>query len=143
MTSGIIVGYGVIAPSLTGNFAAFSLTCAIAVFIGLKIALPPLDPEDDWVQLGARKKRAKANQALQATGQVYSPVAEQPKKTVPVPPLQPATVHARHGSFMDHIWNLRPGHHLHHRRVTTPGKRKRLHHVTLRHADTIQGISKN
>ena len=38
---------------LLGSFSAFSMTLCFALYIGLQIALPPVDEEDDWVPVRA------------------------------------------------------------------------------------------
>ena len=44
---------------LLGSFSAFSMTLCLAVYIGLQIALPPVDEEDDWVPCFSNKTKSK------------------------------------------------------------------------------------
>ena len=54
VTASIITGSCILFPSLVGSIAALTLTSALSIFIGLKVALPPINPEDDWVPIHAR-----------------------------------------------------------------------------------------
>ena len=51
-TAAILVAGCALFP-LLGSFSAFSMTLCLALYIGLQIALPPVDAEDDWVPVRA------------------------------------------------------------------------------------------
>ena len=57
LTTAIIGGSCLLFPALIGDLGALVLTSSLAVIVGLQVALPPLDPEDDWVRIGQRPER--------------------------------------------------------------------------------------
>ena len=52
-TTAFILATGCTLFPLLGSFSAFSMTLCLALYIGLQIALPPVDEEDDWVPVSA------------------------------------------------------------------------------------------
>jgi hypothetical protein len=81
-------------PALSGSFAAMSLTCFFSGFIGLKIALPPICPEDDWVSIGNHKHRDPEVEASRAAVRPAS-ASDSIKSALkrPHPPLEVLPVH--------------------------------------------------
>jgi hypothetical protein len=94
---------------LTSSFAALGLTGCLSLFIGLNIALPPLNPEEDWVPIRASMEEP-VEEAEPAT-KAAAKVDEKPSRTEPVPSLEVLPVHLRraHG-VPTGSWHLkRPG----------------------------------
>jgi hypothetical protein len=94
LTATIIGGSCILFPALTGSFTAMSLTCALAGIIGLSVALPPLDPEDDWVPFGKHtydyEKNVEQVETVEkkpASKPVEQPATKRPGKTVLLPPI--------------------------------------------------------
>jgi hypothetical protein len=67
VTAGIIASSCILFPAIVGNLAALILTSALSIFIGLKIALPPLNPEDDWVPIHDRVQKEEKASSKPAT----------------------------------------------------------------------------
>ncbi len=89
----IPVGACIIFP-LLASLPALALTSCLSLFIGLNIALPPLDPENDWVPI-----QANAEEELTVTGRSKQPVKSRAKpagqNTTPIPAIDVLPVHYR------------------------------------------------
>lgn len=69
LASAIIFGSCLLFPALFGNAGVLLLTSSLAVIIGLQVALPPLDPEEDWVHLGRHRKQVSARRETMASNE--------------------------------------------------------------------------
>jgi hypothetical protein len=101
-STGAIVSAGMIGacvglfPALSGNLAALGLTCFFSGLIGLKIALPPICPEDDWVRIGNHKHRDPEVEASRAAVRMDPvPAAQRPRVQEAHPPLEVLPVHLK------------------------------------------------
>jgi hypothetical protein len=94
VTAGMIGGCVGLVPALTGNFAAMGMTCFLSAFIGLKIALPPICPDEDWVCIGSHKHRDREVEASRPAVRPETAVAPQREPVArPHPPLEVLPVH--------------------------------------------------
>ncbi len=90
----ITVGACLLFPLLS-SFTAFSLTLCLSAFIGLNIALPPMNPEDDWVPIRSTMDESSAEKAKATQVEVKEPVAEEPSRIIPLPGMEIFPVHHR------------------------------------------------
>ena len=57
VAAGIAIGcYG-----LSGKLSILGLAAVPAIIVGLRIARPPIHPEDDWVCIGSHRRRGREN----------------------------------------------------------------------------------
>jgi hypothetical protein len=111
-TSGTLVAASITAGAcllfpLLSSFTAFSLTLCLSAFIGLNIALPPMDPEDDWVPIRSTMNESPAEEAKAALAEVKESIAKEPAQIIPLPGMEIFSVH-HHRATGTHSgsWNM-------------------------------------
>lgn len=80
---------------LLSNLGAFALTLCLSAFIGLNIALPPLDPEDDWVPVRSRVTEMAEKKQAVAIPETRKAASEEPAPVEPIPGIEVLPVHRR------------------------------------------------
>lgn len=143
-TAAIITVCCFLFPALTGNFAAISMTCALAGIIGLSIALPPLDPADDWVPLGLPERYAREDEKTEKAP-VQPAMQEEPTSPVRQVTLPPVPT----GQLLTNRIAHRNGHSLNTRHPVVPANAdtriswKFLHGMGLGKATNVQKLTKS
>ena len=97
VTVAITTGACFIFPLLS-SFPAMGLTVCLSLFIGLNIALPPLDPEDDWVPVRSNMEQETATQPAAAIPAAKEKESEIAPVVEPVPGIGVLPVHIRRSS---------------------------------------------
>ena len=125
-------------PALTGCLPALVLTSAFAVLIGLEVALPPINPEDDWVPMREGENRLDASLVREAPVRRKAVKAARAQLS-PRLPLQP--IHAARGHSVPVQRILQPGQRYHH---TPPVHRLAPRYHSRHHDNTVpHSISHN
>ncbi|MGA1204853.1 MAG: hypothetical protein ACO3ZW_03450 [Opitutales bacterium] len=114
VTGGIIAGVCILFPAVLSSFTAFSMTCCLSLFVGLNIALPPINPADDWVPIREREEVQPTAATVDAvstvpeeSGKPATPAEKQPEPS----PFEVLPVHLARIQGLLHLWE----HSLQHR----------------------------
>lgn len=94
VAAAIIIGASVLFPILS-SFTALTLTICLSAFIGLNIALPPMDPEDDWVPIRSTIAEESVEEIIATQAEVKEASVKESEKIRSFPEIEVLPVHAR------------------------------------------------
>ena len=120
MVAGVIIaGSCLVFPALLSSLTALSLTCCLSLFVGLNIALPPLNPNDDWVPIhGWETSEQEAAESKSAITAEEVSHGEHTDGRPEAPVFDVLPVHLSRIQGLLHLWEQS----LHHRSEPEPQK---------------------